>query len=123
MPRILVFGKTGQLASCLAMCGNEFPNAELVFVGRDQCDLEDVHQIAPLIDRVQPDVVINAAAYTAVDLAEEQADVAFKVNRDAVRAMAETLAKRAVPLIHVSTDYVFDGQGSTPYTEQDPVSP
>lgn len=123
MPRILVFGKNGQLASCLAMCGDETPNTELFFVGRDQCDLEDVHQIAPLIDRVQPDVVINAAAYTAVDLAEEQRDIAFKVNRDAVRAMAEALAKRAVPLIHVSTDYVFDGQGSTPYAEQDPVSP
>lgn len=72
---------------------------------------------------MQPDVVVNAAAYTAVDLAEEQADVAFKVNRDAVRAMAEALAKRSVPLIHVSTDYVFDGQASKPYTEQDPVSP
>ncbi|MBC07279.1 dTDP-4-dehydrorhamnose reductase [Thalassospira sp.] len=123
MPKILVFGKTGQLASCLAMCGDEFPNAELVFVGRDECDLEDARQIEPVINRVQPDIVINAAAYTAVDLAEEQRDIAFKVNRDAVRAMAEASAKRSVPLIHVSTDYVFDGQASKPYSEQDPVSP
>jgi len=123
MPKILVFGKSGQLAKCLAMCGPEFPDAELVFVGRDDCDLEDASGIEPVIERVQPDIVVNAAAYTAVDLAEQQEEAAFKVNSDAVRAMAQALAKRAIPLIHISTDYVFDGEGSEPYTEDDQVSP
>ena len=105
------------------MCGAEFPDAELVFVGREECDLEDASQAEPVIDRVQPDIVVNAAAYTAVDLAEQQEEAAFKVNSDAVRVMAQALAKRTIPLIHVSTDYVFDGEGSEPYTEQDQVSP
>lgn len=105
------------------MCRSEFPDAELVFVGREECDLEDASQVEPVIDRVQPDIVVNAAAYTAVDLAEQQEEAAFKVNSDAVRVMAQALAKRTIPLIHVSTDYVFDGQGSEPYTEQDQVSP
>lgn len=105
------------------MCRSEFPDAELVFVGREECDLEDASQAEPVIDRVQPDIVVNAAAYTAVDLAEQQEEAAFKVNSDAVRVMAQALAKRTIPLIHVSTDYVFDGEGSEPYTEQDQVSP
>lgn len=123
MPKILVFGKSGQLARCIAMCGPEFPDAKLFFVGRDDCDLEDASGIEPAIECVQPDIVVNAAAYTAVDLAEQQEEAAFKVNSDAVRAMAQALAKRAIPLIHVSTDYVFDGEGSEPYTEDDQVSP
>jgi dTDP-4-dehydrorhamnose reductase len=123
MPKVLVFGKNGQLAMCLAMCWPEFPNAELIFVGRDECDLEDPSQVEPVIDRVQPDIVVNAAAYTAVDLAEKQEEAAFKVNSDAVRAIAQALATRSIPLIHISTDYVFDGDGSEPYTEEDQVSP
>lgn len=123
MPKILVFGKNGQLAKCLAVFAHEFPDAQLTFVGREECDLEDSSQIEPVIDRVQPDIVVNAAAYTAVDLAEQQEEAAFKVNRDAVQAMAQALAKRAIPLIHVSTDYVFDGKGTKPYREEDAVSP
>jgi dTDP-4-dehydrorhamnose reductase len=123
MPKILVFGKNGQLARCLAASAHEFPDAQLVFVGREECDLEEASQIEPVIEHVQPDIVVNAAAYTAVDLAEQQEDIAFKVNCDAVRAMAEALSKRSIPLIHVSTDYVFDGKGAKPYREEDAVSP
>lgn len=123
MPKILVFGKNGQLAKCLAASAHEFPDAQLTFAGREECDLEDASHIEPVIDRVQPDIVVNAAAYTAVDLAEQQEDIAFKVNGDAARAMAQALAKRSVPLIHVSTDYVFDGKGTSRYREEDKVSP
>jgi dTDP-4-dehydrorhamnose reductase len=123
MPNILVFGKNGQLAKCLAACAHEFPNAHMTFIGREECDLEDPSQVEPVIDRVQPDIVVNAAACTAVDLAEQQEEAAFKVNSDAVRAMAQALAKRSIPLIHISTDYVFDGKGSKPYTEKYQVSP
>jgi len=123
MPRILVFGKDGQLARCLAASAHEFPDAQLTFVGREECDLEDASQVEPVIERVQPDIVVNAAAYTAVDLAEQQEEAAFKVNGDAVRTMAQALAKRSIPLIHVSTDYVFDGKGTKPYREEDAVSP
>lgn len=86
-------------------------------------DFDDAGSLAALVERIAPDVVVNAAAWTAVDLAEREREAAFRVNADAPRALAEACARRGARLVHYSTDYVFDGRGTRPYREDDPVSP
>ncbi|MDR0183162.1 dTDP-4-dehydrorhamnose reductase [Lysobacter arvi] len=86
-------------------------------------DLADLHGIASFVARVRPDVVVNAAAYTAVDRAEDDADAAFRINAQAAGRLADACADLGIPLVHYSTDYVFDGRGSRPYREDDATSP
>ncbi|MDQ8051335.1 dTDP-4-dehydrorhamnose reductase [Luteibacter sp.] len=86
-------------------------------------DLADLDAIAPLLDRVRPEVVINAAAYTAVDRAEDDAEAAFRVNAEGPGRLAAECAARSIALVHYSTDYVFDGQGDRPYREGDATAP
>lgn len=106
---LLVFGQTGQVATELA---RRAPGA--VFLGRDAVDLTDAEACAAAIRAHAPTAVINAAAYTAVDRAEEDADIAMRVNADAPAAMAQACAGLGIPLVHISTDYVFDGSGTDP---------
>lgn len=90
------------------------------------CEVADFDQpgsLAALLDRVQPTVVVNAAAYTAVDRAESDRDAAFRANAEAPGALAQWCAQAGVPLVHYSTDYVFDGQGTRPYREDDATAP
>ena len=115
---ILVFGKTGQVALELARIA---PEAR--FVGRDEADLTRPDYCAALIRARKPAAVINAAAYTAVDRAESEPDVARLINRDAPEAMAVACAGLGIPFVHVSTDYVFDGSGDAPRRESDPTGP
>ncbi|WP_136444145.1 dTDP-4-dehydrorhamnose reductase [Pacificoceanicola onchidii] len=115
---ILVFGKTGQVASELARRA-----PEAVFLGRDQADLSNPAACAEAIRQHQPKAVINAAAYTAVDKAEEEEALATVINGDAPTAMARACAGLGIPFIHISTDYVFDGSGETPWQPSDPVAP
>jgi dTDP-4-dehydrorhamnose reductase len=115
---ILVFGKTGQVARELArVC------PEAVFLGRAEADLCDPAGCAARIRALRPKAVINAAAYTAVDRAEEEEDLANLVNGAAPGAMAAACAALGVPFLHVSTDYVFDGSGTRPWTPEDAVNP
>lgn len=114
---ILVFGKTGQVATELQR------QAEVTALGRDLADLSDPQGCAAIIAGLRPDVVINAAAYTAVDRAEEEEAQAQVVNAGAPGAMAGACAHLDVPFLHVSTDYVFDGSGDAAWCETDPVSP
>lgn len=117
--RVLVLGANGQLGKALRA---EFPHA--VFYGRKECDLARIGQVHKLpID--QFDVVINAAAYTAVDAAEtlEGAELAEAVNTAAVNALSAATTEHGVLLVHVSTDYVFDGTQQTPYVETDEFNP
>ena len=86
-------------------------------------DLSDLHSIAPLLARIDPDVVVNATAYTAVDRAEDDAELAHQVNAAAPQRLAMACAAMGVTLVHYSTDYVFDGSGRRPYREDDPTSP
>ena len=102
--RTLVFGKTGQVATELARV---LPGAR--FLGRNEADLTDPAACAALVAGTDADVIINAAAYTAVDQAESDAATAQVVNADAPGAMARAAAARGLPFLHVSTDYVFDG--------------
>ena len=118
MTTILIFGRTGQVAKELA---RRAPEAR--FVGRDEADLTDPAGCAALIAAARPAVVINAAAYTAVDTAESDAETARLVNAAAPGAMAGACAALGVPFLHVSTDYVFDGSGTHARAEDAPVGP
>jgi len=117
---ILVFGKTGQVATELQRLHAE---RAMVFLGRDQADLASPETCATAIDSLRPSAVINAAAYTAVDRAEDEEPLATTVNGAAPGAMARACADLGIPLVHVSTDYVFDGSGTQPWTETDQTHP
>ena len=114
---ILVFGKTGQVASELA----KFDGIKTL--GRNQADLSDPAACADAITACAPAAVINAAAYTAVDAAEENEALASVINGDAPAAMARTCATLNIPFVTISTDYVFSGTGSAPWKPSDPVGP
>lgn len=115
---LLVFGKTGQVAlslQCLA------PDA--IFLDRVQADLMDPDACAAAIKRNAPDAVINAAAWTAVDSAEAEEAAAMIVNGDAPAAMARACTLLNIPLVHISTDYVFNGSGDAPFAPDHPTAP
>jgi dTDP-4-dehydrorhamnose reductase len=92
-------------------------------VGRAALDVQDPGSVARAMASLRPDVVINSAAYTGVDKAESEPDAAFRLNRDGARVLAATAARYNAPIIHISTDYVFDGSGTDPWREDDPTSP
>lgn len=104
--KLLVFGSTGQVARELQRLA---PSAD--YLGRDRADLSDPAACATAIHAIRPQAVINAAAWTAVDKAEAEEDAALLVNGAAPTAMAVTCAELGIPLVHISTDYVFDGSG------------
>lgn len=120
--RILVFGTTGQVAIELAR-NAALVGADLTALGRDRADLTDPEACAAAVQAAAADVVINAAAYTAVDQAEAEPDIARLVNAEAPGAMARAAARRGLPFLHVSTDYVFDGTNPRPWREDDPTGP
>lgn len=115
--KIIVFGSTGQVATELQARG------DVIALARGQADLADPAACAAAIIAHHPDVVINAAAYTAVDRAEEEAALAHTVNADSPGAMARACADLGIPFLHISTDYVFDGSGTAPWSVNDPIAP
>jgi len=115
--KILVFGQTGQVATELQA------QAEVIALGRREADLFDPASCATAIRAHRPDAVINAAAYTAVDRAEEEEAQASVINGEAPGAMARESAALGIPFVHISTDYVFSGAGDRPWTPADPVGP
>jgi dTDP-4-dehydrorhamnose reductase len=120
--RILVAGRSGQIARALASV--PLPGGfALECRGRESLDLLDPARTIREVAQSGADIVINAAAYTAVDKAESEPDLAFRLNRDGAAALAEGAAACGAALIHISTDYVFDGTKPTPYREEDPVGP
>ena len=120
-PRVLVIGRSGQLATSLAALRPEA--LEFVCRGRGDFELADAASTLALVTAERPAAIINAAAYTAVDRAETDAAAAFAVNRDGPAHLAAAAAAAGIPLIHVSTDYVFDGGKAGPYREDDPPAP
>jgi dTDP-4-dehydrorhamnose reductase len=119
--RIVVTGVTGQvggaLVGLLAQLGTVLPT------DRSVLNFTEPATLAAGLDRLAPDLIVNPAAYTAVDRAEDERELAFTVNATAPGAIAEWAAKHGVPLVHFSTDYVFDGQGETPWREDCPTGP
>ena len=121
MQRILITGADGQLGTELQKTGPK--NFELLALGRDQLDLGAAEPIADTISQFKPTAVINAAAYTAVDQAEEEPEVAEQINSLAPGYLAAACRKNRALLIHISTDFVFDGLGNVPYKPDSKTSP
>lgn len=117
---ILVTGGSGQLARALAAAAGE---RCLRVVGRPECDFDRVLSLPALLAAVRPSLVINAAAHTAVDRAESEKQAALRANRDGPAVLAAWCTAAGIPLIHVSTDYVFDGAKGAPYAEDDATNP
>jgi len=125
--KILMLGKTGQVGAALTpllrqLAGSSADEA-VVTLGRADVDLSDAAALAQAVQRVQPSLIVNAAAHTAVDRAETEPDIAFAINAVAPGVLAEQAAKLNALLVHYSTDYVFDGSQRTPYRESDPTHP
>jgi dTDP-4-dehydrorhamnose reductase len=118
--RILVTGMRGQVARSLAAA---LPSRELVFAARPDFDLADFGSIEATLERVRPQLVVSAAAYTAVDRAEDEPKLAMRINGEAPGVLARVAARIGARLIHLSTEYVFSGEGERPWREDDPVAP
>ena len=121
--RILVAGQQGQLARALLGQAQGRSGFDVVALGRPQLDLLDNGSIARAIDAVRPDLVVNAAAYTAVDKAETDAEAAFAINCDGAGELAAVTHAGGCPILHISTDFVFDGTKAEPYVETDRANP
>jgi dTDP-4-dehydrorhamnose reductase len=119
--RILVTGKSGQVGTELGRLYRS--PQEAIFTGREECDLGNEQSIRETVRRLKPEVILNAGAYTAVDQAETDRDLCFRVNAVAPGVLAQEAARLNALLIHYSTDYVFNGQKTEPYRETDAVDP
>lgn len=119
--KILLLGKDDQVGWQLQR--SLAPHGEVVACGRNECDLSDVAQIRSVIRTLKPSIIVNATAYTAVDKAESEPDLAGRINALAPGVMAEEAKLLGAMLVHYSTDYVYDGTKTTPYREADPTGP
>src|SRR5262245_60026673 len=118
---ILVTGATGQVGTALARRLKAF--GSIVATGRETLDLAKLDSIAGILDHLAPDIIFNTAAYTAVDQAEAEPDIACSINGKAPGIIARWATRRSVPLVHFSTDYVFDGSAAKPWCEDDEARP
>jgi len=119
--RTLITGKNGQVGTELSRLYQS--RGDVIFAGRDECDLSNEQSIKDAVRRVKPTVIINAGAYTAVDQAEKEPGLCFAINAHAPRVLAQEAARLGALLIHYSTDYVFNGEKAQPYLESDPIHP
>lgn len=125
MKKILITGASGQLGKCIqdAVQDSDLPGFQFLFCDRTQLDISKQELVETFFFTNKIDICINCAAFTAVDLAETEAEQAFRINSDAVKFLAEECREQSTTLIHISTDYVFDGNNSEPYTPQDQTNP
>lgn len=124
MKKILVLGSNGQLGNCFKKLSSDFDsNFEFNFASSEDLDITDRNAVDDFFDDFKPDFCINAAAYTAVDLAEKESEKAFAVNAEAVGNIAEACKNTKATLIHVSTDYVFNGESNISYSEDNFTNP
>ncbi|ESW65277.1 dTDP-4-dehydrorhamnose reductase [Mesorhizobium sp. LSHC422A00] len=121
--RLVVTGRDGQVAASLLEAGQRRDGIEVVTLGRPVLDLARPDTVFDALAAARPDIVVSAAAYTAVDQAEDEPDLAFAVNAVGAGKVAEAAAKLGVPVIHLSTDYVFDGTKDGAYVETDATAP
>jgi dTDP-4-dehydrorhamnose reductase len=121
--KIWVTGASGQLGRELQQAATLFPGFDFLFTTREECPIEEKKKVRDFFVSNEPGYCINAAAYTAVDKAESDKDNAYKINTEAVANLALLAKEYNCRFIHISTDYVFDGKGSRPYREDDPVEP
>jgi dTDP-4-dehydrorhamnose reductase len=121
--RLLIAGWQGQVARALVEAAPACPDVTACAVGRAALDICEARSIERALSRIEPSIIINSAAYTAVDKAETDSERAFALNRDGARLLAEAAARRGIPIIHISTDYVYDGHKPSPYVENDTPAP
>tara|TARA_R110002033_G_scaffold13319_14_gene39670 strand:- start:1573 stop:2448 length:876 start_codon:yes stop_codon:yes gene_type:complete len=121
--KVLVVGKNGQVGSCLVALFNTMPDITLLALDRAQLDITDSIQVVHVVTEFQPDVIINAAAYTYVDKAEQEQQLAYAINRDGPHNLAVAAQKIDAVIIHISTDYVFAGDKLGTYNETDHTLP
>ncbi|MCO5132151.1 MAG: dTDP-4-dehydrorhamnose reductase [Xanthobacteraceae bacterium] len=121
--KVLVIGSDGQVARALRDVAGENGDVLLSCTSRSEVDVRQRDDIARAVEAARPDVIVNPAAFTAVDQAESQSELAFAINRDGARNVASVAARHAIPLIHLSTDYVFDGEKDGAYLESDATNP
>jgi dTDP-4-dehydrorhamnose reductase len=118
--KILITGAGGQVGHQLAIAASDY---EVIALTRDQLDITQRETVFDTVRSQQPDIIINAAAYTAVDKAETETELAFAINHDGVKYLALACKEANIPLLHLSTDFVFDGEKEGAYTEDDPIAP
>ena len=121
--KLLITGAYGQLGNEMRVALERYPHLESIFTDVDTLDITDKNAVDAFVALHQPNVLINCAAYTAVDKAEDDLALCYKINCDAVRNLGEVAQAHGIRVIHISTDYVFDGTGHIPYTEDMAVSP
>lgn len=121
--RIVVTGREGQVVRSLVERARLHPDVTLLTLGRPDFDLAQPDTVVEAIRAAKPDLVVSAAAYTAVDQAEDEPELAYAINAAGAGAVAEAAAQGGAPVIHLSTDYVFAGEGDTPYAEDNPTGP
>ncbi len=120
--KILITGAQGQVGKELVSIANQ-RGFDVIAAGQTELDITQLKNIESYVEVHQPDLVINAAAYTAVNKAEEEQDITYAINRDGTANLAAVSKEKNIPLLHISTDYVFDGTKSEAYSENDAVSP
>lgn len=123
MKNILVTGAKGQLGLALQSIAAQYPDFNLLYTDREELDITDAAAVNEFFEKNTVQAVVNCAAYTAVDKAEQDEEAAFQLNFQAPLILAEAAAQHNSGFIHISTDYVFDGRSSRPYTETDDTSP
>lgn len=121
--KIVVTGREGQLVQSLLERAAQQPNLQVTALGRPEIDLAKLETVRSAIEAIKPDLVVSAAAYTAVDLAEDEPELALAVNATGAQAVAEAAKSCGAPVIHLSTDYVFAGDADEPYVESDVTEP
>ena len=123
MTTILITGSNGQLGNEMQQAAVRFPDFKYIYTDVAELDICDKSALDAFVKANSVNVIVNCAAYTAVDKAEDDVELCYKINRDAVRNIAEVATENKVKVVHVSTDYVFDGTNYLPYTEDMPVCP
>lgn len=123
MKKVLVTGASGQLGKCFQKIASEYPEMELRNFNSSELDITDQNRLQQIFSEENPEYCINCAAYTNVEKAEDDEETAFKINAEAVKNLAEVCKNTGTVLIHISTDYVFDGKATNAYRETDVVNP
>ncbi|MDR0872033.1 MAG: dTDP-4-dehydrorhamnose reductase [Prevotellaceae bacterium] len=123
MKTILVTGSNGQLGNEMRVIAAQYPQYNYIFTDVAELDICNEAALTAFFAENKVDFIVNCAAYTAVDKAEEDVETAYKINKEAARLLAKFSAENEIKLIHISTDYVFDGKSYLPYTEEMPIAP
>ncbi|WP_181316956.1 dTDP-4-dehydrorhamnose reductase [Photobacterium phosphoreum] len=123
MVKVLITGSNGQVGSCLVKQLQSCPEIEFLAVDRNELDIASKQDVIKTVNEFQPNIIINAAAHTAVDKAEDEVELSYAINRDGPKYLAQAAEQVGAAMLHISTDYVFAGDNDGLYSESDPVNP